>query len=265
MEAMFEPTAQPSKGTFFPTQPSDLRSPCPMINCLANHGYLPRDGRNVHYNELYDAVSRVGLGRVLASGFVSLTFQEYHPKSPHTKPGQSWLKRVASGVLAHIGFRRAGQTDSMGRPVVDLDELARPGVIEHDISLTRRDHQQAQGNNALQKDLAEALLDASADGKFVTRRDLAEYRKRRIAVQKDENPDARYESFDHLLGCGEISLILGILGDGDKVPVQYLRAFLVEERLPLQEGWKPRRWWKLGFVELQIYILRVWRLVGVRG
>lgn len=24
----------------------DLRSPCPVLNALANHGFLPRDGRN---------------------------------------------------------------------------------------------------------------------------------------------------------------------------------------------------------------------------
>lgn len=264
MENTYGPTTQPSKGTYFPAQPTDLRSPCPMVNCLANHGYLPRDGRNVHYNELYDAVSRAGLGKVLSFAFTSVTFQEYHPKSPHNKP-QSWFKRLATNLLAHVGMRRAGQKDSMGQPVVDLDELARPGVIEHDISLTRRDHQQPEGNSTLQRDLVEALLDASQDGKYLTRADLAEYRKRRIAVQKDENLDVQYETFEHLLSCGEISLILSIVGDGEKVPVNYLRAFLLEERLPLQEGWKPRRWWKLGFIELQIYILKVWQLVGVGG
>lgn len=261
---MFESANQPTKGTYFPAQPTDLRSPCPMVNCLANHGFIPRDGRNIHADELYDAVSGVGLGVALAYGFTSAVFHEYHPKSPHRKPN-SWLRRLFTNPLAALGMRRPGQIDSMGRPVLDLDELARPGVVEHDISLTRRDHQQLQGNNALQRDLVEGLLDASKDDKIITREDLANYRKRRIAVQKEENPEAHYEVFEHLLSCGEISLILSIIGDGDKAPVNYLRAFLLEERLPLQEGWKPRRWWKLGFIELQIYILKVWRLVGVKG
>ena len=28
-------------------RPGDSRSPCPALNCLANHGYLPRDGKNI--------------------------------------------------------------------------------------------------------------------------------------------------------------------------------------------------------------------------
>ena len=27
--------------------PRDSRSPCPALNVLANHGYLPRDGKNI--------------------------------------------------------------------------------------------------------------------------------------------------------------------------------------------------------------------------
>lgn len=261
---MFEPANQPSKGTFAPAQPNDLRSPCPMVNCLANHGFLPRDGRNIRADELYDAVSGAGLGIALASGFVSAVFHEYHPQATPKKP-KSWLRRLVTNPLAALGMRRPGQTDSMGRPVLDLDQLARPGVVEHDISLTRRDHQQPQGNAALQRDLVEGLLDASKDGKMLTREDLARYRKRRIATQKQENPEAQYGAFEHLLSCGEISLILGIVGDGNQAPVTYLRAFLLEERLPLKEGWTPRRWWKLGFIEMQIYVLKVWRLVGVKG
>ena len=27
--------------------PNDSRSPCPALNALANHGYLPRDGKDI--------------------------------------------------------------------------------------------------------------------------------------------------------------------------------------------------------------------------
>jgi hypothetical protein len=30
--------------------PGDLRSPCPALNALANHGFLPRDGRNSEFS-----------------------------------------------------------------------------------------------------------------------------------------------------------------------------------------------------------------------
>lgn len=61
-------------------------------------------------------------------------------------------------------------------------------------------------------------------------------------TQRGENPGSLYGAFQQLLAYGEISLILDVIGDGDKVPVEYARAFLLEERLPFKEGWKSKRW-----------------------
>jgi hypothetical protein len=36
--------------------PNDSRSPCPALNALANHGYLPRDGKNISPDVLQRAV-----------------------------------------------------------------------------------------------------------------------------------------------------------------------------------------------------------------
>jgi hypothetical protein len=33
-----------------------VRGPCPMLNSLANHGYLPRDGKNITLNITIDAL-----------------------------------------------------------------------------------------------------------------------------------------------------------------------------------------------------------------
>ncbi|CAN8102718.1 unnamed protein product [Discula destructiva] len=251
-------------GMYSPAGPTDLRSPCPMVNCLANHGYIARDGRNIHSKELYAAVQKVGIGAGLGAAFSYLIFYEHHSKPEDAEPGKSCWKRVWTTLnpLAAFGMRRPGQTDSMGRPVLNFDQLALPGAIEHDISLTRRDHQQTQGNNALQIDLVEGLLNSSKDGRRITRANLADYRKLRIAVQREENPDSLYRTPQKLLSYGEIALILGIIGDGDSVSTEYAKAFLMEERLPYREGWRSRRWWKLGFLELQLSIFRVWRLMG---
>lgn len=252
-----------AKGTYAQAKPTDLRSPCPMVNCLANHGYIARDGRDIHSNELYAAVREVGVGPGLGAALAYTIFFEHHPDPEHAPP-RNWWQRFLPNPFAAFGMRRPGQTDSMGRPVLDLDQFALPGVIEHDISLTRRDHQQPQGNNALQLDLVEELLRSSTDGKTISRENLAVLRKHRIAVQRDLNPGLLYGAFQHLLSCGEISLILDVVGDGTKIPIDYARAFLMEERLPVLEGWKGRRWWKLGFIELQISIFKVWRLIGVK-
>lgn len=252
-----------TKGVYAPSQPTDLRSPCPMVNCLANHGYIARDGRDIHSDELYTAVRGVGLGMDLAALFAYAIFNEHHPRSDHERP-KRWWQRIWTNPFAAFGMRRPGQTDSVGRPVLNLDQFALPGVVEHDVSLTRRDHQQPQGNNALQRDLVEELLRSSSDGKSITMEDLAMLRRHRLAVQGKENPGLLYGRMQHLLSCGEISLILDVLGDGNSVPVEYAQAFLLEERLPIQEGWTRRRWWPVGILELQISVLRAWRLIGIK-
>jgi hypothetical protein len=72
-------------------------------------------------------------------------------------------------------MREPGQTDSMGKGCLNLDQLALPGVIEHDISLTRYDHQQGD-SISVQPDLVKALLDSLSDGgKTLTRDDLANF------------------------------------------------------------------------------------------
>lgn len=48
-----------------PAGPSDKRSPCPLINCLANHGYISRNGQNIPARELDAAMSEVGLFSLL--------------------------------------------------------------------------------------------------------------------------------------------------------------------------------------------------------
>lgn len=253
-----------AKGVYAPSQPTDLRSPCPMVNCLANHGYIARDGRDIHSDELYAAVRGVGLAMDLAALFTYSIFNEHHPKSDHERPKRRWWQRIWTNPFAAFGMRRPGQIDPMGRPVLNLDQFALPGVIEHDVSLTRRDHQQPQGNNTLQADLVDELLRASTDGKTITMEDLAMLRRHRLSVQEKENPGFLYGRLQHLLACGEISLILDVLGNGNAVPIEYARAVLLEERLPVREGWTRRRWWPLGILGLQVSVFKVWQLIGIK-
>ena len=253
------------RGTYAPSTASDLRSPCPVVNSLANHGYIPRDGRNIHLDEILGALKEVGVSYGIRSAFSHPIFLEYTDPNP-TRPAPSrgiWylLRNPWALLLARFGMRRPGQTDAAGRRVLDLDQLARHNVVEHDVSLSRRDA--AQGDDCTrQPDLVQDLLAASTDGgRMLSMQDLVELRKRRIATQKAENKSLDYGKFQHQLGCGEIALILGAFGDGKKVPVDRVRAVFEEERLPWEEGWK-KRWWTLGFVELQSTIGKVKKLIG---
>ncbi|KAK3938601.1 hypothetical protein QBC46DRAFT_389835 [Diplogelasinospora grovesii] len=160
-------------------------------------------------------------------------------------------------------MRAPGQTDSSNHRILNLDQLALPGVVEHDISLTRRDCAQPQGNLAPQPDLIRDLLASSSDGETLTAEDLANLRRHRIAVQKKDNPGLFYGPMQHQIACTEIALVLDVFGDGDKVRCDYAKAFFQEERLPLQEGWKKRSWWRsLGFMELGKTVGKIKTLVG---
>lgn len=96
---------------------TDLRSPCPMLNTLANHGFIARDGRNIKSEELFDALMLMGAPptvTVLILNFVYSQLQEARPQD---------------SLFAQFKSLKT----------LDLDRLTVFGVLEHDVSLTRPD------------------------------------------------------------------------------------------------------------------------------
>ncbi|KAM0355662.1 hypothetical protein ACHAPU_000047 [Fusarium lateritium] len=265
---MASPTKSLAKGIYAPSGPNDVRGPCPLINSLANHGYLPRDGRNVHVEEVLAGLDTVGLSKPLSASFANPIFHERAPSKFHDDPPsleKSFVQNFWSSVsdpwsiLGRFGMRKPGQQDSEGRRVLNLDQLGLPNTVEHDISLTRLDHQQGD-NITVQQDLVEDLLASSKDGKVITANDLAEFRKKRIARQKADNPGLQYGTFEHDLACAEIALILNVIGTGESVPCNYAKAFFQEERLPIEEGWTKRAF---GIVELITKRNNIKKLIGI--
>jgi hypothetical protein len=249
-----------------------------MLNSLANHGYLPRNGRNVHAGELTAAISNVvGFSSALGALFSHPIFLEHkQPPGDATSPPLTPSPRSCWGNVWHVfcnpstilfrfGMRRPGQKDAKGKKCLNLDQLALPNVIEHDISLTRRDYQQGD-NITPQPDLVQDLLASSSDGgETLTAEDLAALRRRRIATQKEVNPGLLYGPLQHTFACMEIALLLHVFGDGKKVRCDFARAFFLEERLPVREGWTKRRWWnRLGIFELSLTAAKIKGLVGVK-
>ena len=264
---MASPTQPLRKGAYAPSGPDDIRGPCPLINSLANHGYLPRDGRNVRVEEVLAGMDAIGLSKPLGAAFANPIFQERAPSRFHNDPvvERSFLQKMWQtvtnpwSVMGRFGMRKPGQVDSDGHRVLNLDQLGLPNTVEHDISLTRRDHQQGD-NITLQKDLVEDLLASSKDGKVITVDDLVEFRKKRIARQRADNPDVHYGPFENDLACAEIALILNVIGTGDSVECSYAKAFLQEERLPIEEGWNKR---SFGIVALITERNKVRKMAGV--
>lgn len=96
---------------------TDLRSPCPMLNTLANHGFIARDGRNIKSEELFDALMLMGAPPTVTVVILNYVFSQLQ----EARPQDSLLTQFKS------------------LKAIDLDRLTVFGILEHDVSLTRND------------------------------------------------------------------------------------------------------------------------------
>lgn len=103
---------------------TDLRSPCPMVNTLANHGFIARDGRSVKSDDLFNALMFLGAPPLFSVGLLKFVFSNYKEADPNG----SFLSQFS------------------GLESLDLDRLTLSGLLEHDVSLTRNDLRQAPYN-----------------------------------------------------------------------------------------------------------------------
>ncbi|KAI9453182.1 Cloroperoxidase [Russula earlei] len=186
-----------------PPQAGDSRSPCPALNTLANHGFLPRDGKQL-------------TGPILTHGL---------------EQGYS-LSSALAHVLANGGVALLGQFGAF-----DLNDLARHNRIEHNASLA---HDDAKPRDeyapiAPNSKLITQFLEQAKDGRLMTVEDVARARVWR------ESQCPGLNAFQAEIARGEMAIALGIFGqrnsDKEGIPVDFLRTWLSEERLP--DGWKP--------------------------
>ncbi|KAJ7252297.1 Cloroperoxidase [Mycena rebaudengoi] len=107
------------------TQVYRLTQPVPWIKCvadLANHGYLPHDGRNITILMITDAVLVKGM---LLRGHLTCT------DTPFLSPQNSVFSRVRTYLPSFQAIR--------------LDALSLQNLVEHDASISRNDF--ALGDN----------------------------------------------------------------------------------------------------------------------
>jgi len=203
---------------FVPPKEGDSRSACPALNAMANHGILPRDGRNIPFTEL--------------TRTIRATF--------NFAPTFCWFVPHFSADMLHKSYRK---------DTLDLSDLNLHNGIEHDASLTRQDV-------ALQKDqgtphipfIQELLSSASGKSKdgsaLLTVDDLARFSAKRRADAKVSDPEFSLSLFHKVFGSSNSSTLLTIFGG----QVRDLETILIEERLP--EGWEPRIRAKMGLTIL---------------
>ncbi|KAI9441393.1 Cloroperoxidase [Lactarius indigo] len=189
---------------WIPKQPGDVRSPCPALNTLANHGYLPHDGKQLTAPILIHALQE-GYG----------------------------LSTPLAHFLVHGGIFLLGQTGAFG-----LNDLARHNRIEHDASLVHDDAKDRDEYAPISPSskLVMNLLAQAEDGRVLTAEDVARARVER------ESQCPVLNNLHAEIARGEMAIALGLFGQENAdhqqgVPLDMLRQWLAEERLP--EGWKP--------------------------
>ncbi|KAI0959155.1 hypothetical protein AcW1_004071 [Taiwanofungus camphoratus] len=226
---------------YCPPQRGDSRSPCPALNSLANHGYLSRDGKCITPRDIM---------RALQNGF-------------HLSLPLAWF-------LTYGGFYLLGQR----RKRICLADLARHNCIEHNASLAHPDveHRDEYAPTEICPDLLGDFLRHARDGSLMTPEDVA-----RARVRRESTYDTPMDPLHAEIARGEMAIVLNLFNNpapqlevpADSaaskssrslwsklkrlvlstitananspplpgVPVDFLRTWMHEERLP--DGWTP--------------------------
>lgn len=188
------------------------RSPCPALNSLANHSYIPHDGRSLPFIQLVNAIRTV-----------------YNTSLP-----LALLLAIAGFVLCgHF----TGSWFSL-RYELDLHDLARHGRIEHDASLGHADVLPGERYAPCVPDpgrIADMMNAGTVQlgPKGPVALSLTDFA--RVRLMRDRALIRPLDSIHALITRGEAALTILTLGEGQYryVPREHLRQWFAEERLPV--------------------------------
>ncbi|OJJ01936.1 hypothetical protein ASPVEDRAFT_28567 [Aspergillus versicolor CBS 583.65] len=189
--------------------PDDSRGPCPGLNTLANHGYLPRNGTGITLDILKDAMLE---GFNIEHSDAELLFTQAIRTSPN------WPLTLS----------------------FDLADLGRHGILEHDISLSRSDAYFADPNPFNETVWAETASYFTTP--MITVDQLAKARMGRLATSKKSNPEFELSWLADGFSWGECASFFEIMADGTTgtVDKKYIEYWFRNERMPTEIGWQRR-------------------------
>ncbi|KZP00812.1 heme-thiolate peroxidase [Calocera viscosa TUFC12733] len=208
---------------YIPPGEGDSRCACPALNAMANHGILPRDGRNIPFTELNRATR--------ATYNFSPSFCFYVPL-------------YMAGVLGR----------SYHNGTLDLEDISVHNGIEHDASLFRHDTYLAENGDQSKPcpDLVDGFFKI-VKGDKVTVDDLAKYSEIRRASSRRDNGQFTLSTFHKLFASSNCATLIRIMG-GD---IPALKAWLYEERLIDGFESATRKPWGLTMGSFQTTVLRI--------
>ncbi|KAL3466958.1 Cloroperoxidase [Aspergillus heterothallicus] len=186
----------------------DARSPCPMLNTLANHNYIPRDGRNITRPILVNALTKV------------LNF------NPDLASGQ-----FDNGLLGN---------PEPNADYFDLDMLNQHNTLEHDASLSRQDAYFGRADT-----FDQAVFDQSRaywTESTLTAAMLSNSKVARMLDSKARNPTYTFTAQQDQINLGEVGGLIAVFGSTEEGTVRrdFVEYFFENERLPTSLGWKVR-------------------------
>jgi hypothetical protein len=220
--SLFSSAIALKEGEYAAPEAGAARSACPMLNTLANHGYLPRNGSAFNREKTREVFDRV--------------------------------LNTDSGVTDFFfnAAVNAGMTD--GSPeTISLSSINVHGNIEHDISLVREDI--ALGNPLLiNQTMVENFAKFASDGKGLAFGDIGAYRKARFNEQKARNPGLTFGVTEQVIASGEAAIMFLTFEKSGRIPVSTIKTFLGQEKLP--EGYsRPKS--RIGVPKLATQTLRM--------
>ncbi|KAL6863652.1 Peroxidase, family 2 domain-containing protein [Trichoderma novae-zelandiae] len=182
--------------------PDDSRGPCPGLNSLANHGFLPRSGKNITIIDLLRG-----------------TFEGYH-----ADPGIALAIGTAELIKA---YRLAA---------FDLRELSDHGFVSHDCSLSRGDAS-TPDNNDFNATIWSVPLEVLQAYPIVTPQAMGAARTARDLYDMAHNPDQQCGARSVVLGALENGLLLQSLGGSPRL--EWVRSLVEDQRIPTHLGFRP--------------------------
>ncbi|KAK3387742.1 Chloroperoxidase [Podospora didyma] len=188
--------------------PGDRRSPCPMVNSLANHAFVARSGKNISVDEMVNAID------------VALN-----------------LSPLSSRPVVET----AATTSTTGYPnTFNLDDLKQHGVIEHDSSLSRNDVFFGDNHRFDEVIYATTAAGLSAGGPVVSIATAARVRRARNRAARAVNPQFEFTPREDTFSQFESALYLAVFGNGTQgdAPMRWVDIMFREERIPYNEGYR---------------------------
>ncbi|KAI0017561.1 Cloroperoxidase [Xylariomycetidae sp. FL0641] len=191
--------------------PADVRGPCPMLNTLANHGYLPHSGKDITENMTIAVLTQVlNLGADLATYL--------HEEAVTTNPSPNATTFSLLNLQAH-------------------------DVLEHDASLSRADWN--LGSNYLFNETVYAETRSYWTTPNITLQQAADAQAARLNTSQATNPAFSMSNLGANFALGESAgYMLVFSNPGSKDPLnlnasrEWVEYFFTHEKLPVELGWQ---------------------------